>query len=90
MKRVGGTISFLVALVLLGTALTNWVNDSRNAPDRISAEFADIGNQAAFDRDIQDLENARNSMALEAIAGAALLIGGFVLWSGKNKDKNTA
>jgi hypothetical protein len=84
MKIAAGIIVLLVAVVLLGGALIDYREDIDNAPERIRRGFSDVGNDAAFNRDMDEINSRKNSEMIRAVAGAAFLAAGlFVLGSSK-------
>src|ERR1700685_2006579 len=55
MKIAAGCITLLVAAILLGGALMDYLDDANNDSERISQEFRDIHNDAAFHDDMAAL-----------------------------------
>lgn len=80
MKIVAGCIALLVAVILLVGAFVDFRDDMKTAPDRIHRDFADIGNDAAFQSDMVEADARKNSEAIRAIAGAAFLAAGLFMF----------
>ena len=79
MKTVAACIALLVAAVLLVGAFIDFQSDVETAPERIRAGFADIGDAAAFQRDIAENDARKNSEASRAVVGAAFLVAGLFM-----------
>lgn len=80
MKRVGAVLSLMVALFLLGSAFWGAKTDLDNTRENMNREFAEMKDEFALNADFQASAARKQSEEIEAIAGAAFLIGGLVLF----------
>src|ERR1700683_3973876 len=87
MKVVAGCISLLLAVILLVGAFIDFQEDMKSGPERIRRDFADIGNDAAFQRDMAETDARKNSETIRAVVGAAFLVVGLVLVAKRGKPK---
>ncbi|MGO9261823.1 MAG: hypothetical protein ACLQU1_36805 [Bryobacteraceae bacterium] len=87
MKIAAGCIALLVAIILLGGAFVDFIDDVKNKPERIRAYYAAIErhDDAAVDRDNAEAESRQNSMAVRAVAGAAFLVAGLFILGKREK-----
>jgi hypothetical protein len=81
-KRTVALISFWVALVLFGAALSSYMEEVKGTSPRRRDGFADLRSHsyAAVHRESQSHPDAQHFMAKVALAGVAFLIAGCALW----------
>lgn len=80
----------MVALILLGSAFMDYRDDMDNAPERTRQGFADIHDDAALSRDIDEARSRTNSEEIRAVAGAAFLAAGlFIFGTHRRKEDKT-
>jgi hypothetical protein len=81
--RGAAIISFLVALVLIGVAYSDWHEGAQNAAHDMEESFRELnrGDTAALDQRLAEKREAERTQAIEAIGGVAFLIAGLALWS---------
>jgi hypothetical protein len=83
MRIAAGSIAVLVALILL-------VGAAVDASAPVSTEgFRDIGNDVAFNRDLDEIDARRTSEEVHAVVGVAFLVCGLFIFGGSGrKSKN--
>jgi hypothetical protein len=81
--RAAAILSFFVALILIGTALSGWYDEEQGSSEHISEEFRQLERRdyTALDQSIAQSREREHVQALEAIGGVMFLIAGLVLWS---------
>lgn len=87
MKIAAGCIALLIAVILLGGALMDYVDNEKEVLRTSSADAALIGNDTAFYRRMDEIQAQINSEAVRAIAGGGFLIAGLFIFSRKSPSR---
>jgi hypothetical protein len=88
MKIAAGCIALLIAVILLGGALMDYVDNEKENIHRAGADAALIGNDTAFYRRMDEIKAERNSESIRAIVGGGFLVAGlFILGRKSPKPK---
>jgi hypothetical protein len=87
MRIAAGCIALLLAVILLGGAGMDWLDDVNNSSERIRADSSalSIGDYAALNRDLAESESRKNSEAVRAVAGATFLVAGLFIFGTREK-----
>ncbi|MBV9036915.1 MAG: hypothetical protein JO182_20665 [Acidobacteriaceae bacterium] len=88
MKRTVALLSFLIAVVLFGTALTAYLEQDQAAPDRRRDGVVELRRQgdAAVQQKTHRPPDTPHFLAKAALAGVAFLMTGGALWGRHTAD----